>query len=304
MRLGLTIRRGLGGLLLGLAGLGVGRASASADALAVAVHARSVQPGELVLLTVTTPQPAASVPARAFGHHVPAYPTGPMTWQVLVAIDLDTAPGPYSAITDATLGTRRLETITPLDVHDKAFPTRQLSVADAFVNPPEAESKRIAAEAARLDALWHTDTPRRLWDGPFVRPVAEPANSAFGSRSIFNGQPRAPHGGADFLSPAGTPVHAPAGGIVVVAGALYYTGNTVVIDHGLGVYSMFAHFSAIDVHEGDRVTAGQVVGKVGATGRVTGPHLHWALRVSGARVDPLSALAVLGPGAAERPSRH
>jgi murein DD-endopeptidase MepM/ murein hydrolase activator NlpD len=292
------LRRGLVSLLIGLSGLRVGPVSAETDALAVAVHARSIQPGELVLLTVTTPEAAASVTARAFGHHLPAYAVGPTSWQVLVAIDLDIAPGAYSVITDATIGTRRLETITPLDVHDKAFPTRQLAVADAFVNPPETESKRIAAEAARLDALWHRDTPRRLWEGPFVRPVADPANSAFGSRSIFNGQPRAPHSGADFLSPAGTPVHAPAGGTVVVAGALYYTGNTVVIDHGLGVYSMFAHFSAIDVHEGDTVTAGQVVGKVGATGRVTGPHLHWALRVGTARVDPLSALAVLGPGTA------
>jgi murein DD-endopeptidase MepM/ murein hydrolase activator NlpD len=124
--------------------------------------------------------------------------------------------------------------------------------------------------------------------------VNDAANSAFGTRSIFNGQPRNAHGGADFLSPAGTAVHAPNAGRVLVARDLYYSGNTVIIDHGLGLFSMFAHLSAFDTREGDRVEAGAIVGRVGATGRVTGPHLHWAVRANGARVDPLSLLAVLG----------
>ena len=131
-----------------------------------------------------------------------------------------------------------------------------------------------------------------------MRPVPQEANSAFGTRSIFNGKPRNAHGGADFLSPAGTPIQAPNAGRIAIARNLYYSGNTVIIDHGLGLFSMLAHLSAIDVHEGDRVTAGQLLGRVGATGRVTGPHLHWAIRASGARVDPLSLLAVLGPPAA------
>ena len=117
---------------------------------------------------------------------------------------------------------------------------------------------------------------------------------SFGTRSIFNGHPRQPHGGTDFISPTGTPIHAPNSGRVVVASELYFTGNTVVIDHGLGVFSMLAHLSVMDVHVGDSVIAGQIVGQVGATGRVTGPHLHWAVRVGGARVDPLAVLAILG----------
>ena len=136
--------------------------------------------------------------------------------------------------------------------------------------------------------------PERLWKEPFVRPVPQAANSRFGTRSVYNGAARSPHGGADFLSPAGTPVKAPNAGRVAVARELYFTGNTVVIDHGLGLFSMLAHLSAIDVREGDLVTAGEVVGQVGATGRVTGPHLHWAVRAGGARVDPLAVLALLG----------
>ena len=139
-----------------------------------------------------------------------------------------------------------------------------------------------------------TPAPEPLWTAAFVRPVPQPANSAFGTRSIFNGKPRNAHGGADFLSPSGTPVHAPNAGRVAVARNLYFSGNTVVIDHGAGLFSMLAHFSAMDVAEGDRVEPGQVVGRVGATGRVTGPHLHWAVRADGARVDPLSLLALLG----------
>ena len=114
-----------------------------------------------------------------------------------------------------------------------------------------------------------------------------------GSRTILNGQPRSPHSGADFNSPAGTPIKAPNAGRVVLAGDRYFTGNTVMIDHGLTMFSLFAHLSEIDVHAGDSVKAGDVVGKVGSTGRVTGPHLHWSVRLNGARVDPLSLLAAL-----------
>jgi murein DD-endopeptidase MepM/ murein hydrolase activator NlpD len=144
-----------------------------------------------------------------------------------------------------------------------------------------------------LDQLWKASAPSRLWDGGWVRPVPDPANSAFGKRSVFNGQPRSPHSGADFMSAAGTPVTAPNAGRIVLAGARYFAGDTVVIDHGLGVFSLFAHLSAIDVRVGDTVKGGDVIGRVGATGRVTGPHLHWAVRVNGARVDPLSLLWAL-----------
>ena len=118
--------------------------------------------------------------------------------------------------------------------------------------------------------------------------------SGFGTRSVFNGQPRSPHSGADFRSPEGTPIKAPNAGRIVVARNMYFSGNTVVIDHGLGCFSLLAHLSAFDVHEGESVSAGQLIGRVGATGRVTGPHLHWAVRIANARVDPLSVLALLG----------
>jgi len=117
-------------------------------------------------------------------------------------------------------------------------------------------------------------------------------SGGFGTRSVFNGQPRSPHSGVDFGSKAGTPVVAPAGGVVTLAEPLFFTGSTVVIDHGLGLYSLLAHLSTFAVKEGERVRRGQVVGFAGATGRVTGPHLHWSVRLNGARVDPLSLIAL------------
>lgn len=127
-----------------------------------------------------------------------------------------------------------------------------------------------------------------------MRPVPQPTNSAFGTRSIFNGQPRGAHGGADFLSPAGTPIKAPNAGRVVLAKSLYYSGGTVIIDHGLGVFSFLCHMSKINAAVGDMVEPGTIVGLVGATGRVTGAHLHYTLRVGNARVDPLALFALLG----------
>jgi murein DD-endopeptidase MepM/ murein hydrolase activator NlpD len=209
---------------------------------------------------------------------------------VLIGVDLDVAPGVH-AVSVAAGGLRAAHDLT---VAPHRFPTRKLTVDPAFVTPPPEALPRIEREAREIAAIWENSSRAKLWDGAFLPPVPDPANSAFGTRSVFNGQPRSPHGGADFLSPAGRVVVAPNAGRVALAGDLYYTGGTVVIDHGLGLLSLFAHLSAVDVHEGDMVDAGGRVGLVGATGRVTGPHLHWAVRAGGARVDPLALLSVLG----------
>src|SRR5205823_9149362 len=134
--------------------------------------------------------------------------------------------------------------------------------------------ERIERDAAALREVWRSTAPERLWTDAFVRPVPGESVSRFGSRSVFNGRARNPHNGGDFLSPAGTPIHAPNAGRVALARDLYFSGNTIVIDHGLGVFSLLAHLSAFDVREGDTVAAGQVVGRVGATGRVTRSEEH------------------------------
>ena len=180
-----------------------------------------------------------------------------------------------------------------LTVTAKTFPTRRLTVDEKFVNPPQQVLARIQEESARVRAIFDTVTPRRYWSGSFSLPVPGPVISAFGKRSVYNGQPRSPHSGTDFQGATGTPIRAPNAGKVVLASALYYSGNTVILDHGLGLYSYFGHMSAFSVKEGDQVKPGEVLGKVGATGVVTGPHLHWSVRLAGTRVDPLSLIRVL-----------
>jgi murein DD-endopeptidase MepM/ murein hydrolase activator NlpD len=265
----------------------------------VSIRARSVQPGEVLLVTVTTAASDAPVRVQAFGREWPVYAVDRGRWRALVGIDLDTRPGHYVlAVKTASAAVEH-----PLDVERRVFPTRRLTVDPDLVNPPPEARERIARESRELEQIWHASASERLWTEIFAVPVPDQANSAFGTRSFYNGEARAPHGGADFLSPAGRPVKAPAAGRVVVADARYFTGNTVVIDHGMGLFSLLAHLSEIDVHPGDLVEGGVVVGKVGATGRVTGPHLHWTVRLDGARVDPLSLVYATGrPAPAAHPA--
>jgi murein DD-endopeptidase MepM/ murein hydrolase activator NlpD len=267
----------------------------AADVIQLATHARSIRQGEVVVFTATTSQPVDGMRARAFDRDLATYQLDATRWEALLGIDIDTKPGMYEVSFEATSAGITMTATTEVKVTPGEFGRRVLTVDGAFVNPPEPAIARIMREAAEIEQLWAQSEPRRLWDTGFVRPVPGRTNGAFGSRSIFNGQPRQPHGGADFLSPAGTPIHAPNSGRVVFARDLYFTGNTVVIDHGLGVFSLLAHLSVMDVHQGELVTRGQTIGRVGATGRVTGAHLHWAVRMNGARVDPLAVLATVGP---------
>ena len=281
-------------LALALATTCVATTANAADAIQVATTARSIRPGEVVLLTASTQEPLDALHVRAFDRDVATFRRDDRTWQALIGIDLGTKPGPYAVSFEGASGGRTVTMRTTVIVRARVFATRVLRVDDSFVNPPPALVARITDEAAELERLWTQSAPSRLWGDGFVRPVPGRANGAFGTRSIFNGERRQPHGGADFLSPAGTPIQAPNGGRVVLARDLYFTGNTVVIDHGLGVFSLLAHLSVVDVHVGDTVTRGDAIGLVGATGRVTGPHLHWAVRMNDARVDPLAVLAILG----------
>ena len=279
-------------LLAGVVTMAPIAAMRRADAIVVTA-ARAIQPGELVVLTVTTIKPVDEVHVQAFGRTLRAQRTAPTEWRALVGIDLETKPGRYDvSITAGPSPAGRLTHL--LTVLPKRFTTRTLRVDPSFVSPSPEALVRIKDDAERLSRVWMSSSEAPLWSGPFVPPVPNPANSAFGTRSVFNGQPRNPHSGADFLSPAGTPVKAPNAGRIALAGDLYFTGNTVVVDHGAGLFSLFAHLRTIAVHESDMVSTGTVVGEVGSTGRVTGPHLHWTVRANDARVDPLSLLAVLG----------
>lgn len=270
------------------------RQPAAPAALEIRHTARALQPGEIVTLRVTSPTPLRSLEAAAAGRTRPLWPEGAggMTWRGLIGLDVEVAAGSQRVVlTGVTRDGAPVTAGHTLVITPKQFAERHLRVDPRFSDPPASVRPRIAREAARLEAIFQTLTRTRTPDVPFAAPVPEAPNSRFGLRSFFNKQPRGRHNGVDFPSPAGTPVHAPAPGRIVLVDALYFTGNTVVIDHGYGVYTLFAHLERTAATAGADVARGDLVGYVGRTGRVTGPHLHWSLRLNGARVDPTSLMS-------------
>jgi murein DD-endopeptidase MepM/ murein hydrolase activator NlpD len=269
----------------------VAHAGTEASTLAVTVTARELAPGEVVRLDVHTTQPVAKVQVKVFDRAIPGTAVGHNIWRALVGIDLDTEPGEYPVAIEARTSDEGLLVAShSLEVVGKEFPTRRLRVAPKYVRPPGRVLARINRESAALHELFGTITPERLWRGPFELPIPGAVVSGFGVRSVFNGEARAPHSGADLRGRTGTPVRAPNAGRVVLVGSLYFTGRTIVVDHGEGLLSLFAHLSRTSVRRGEMVRRGEVIGAVGATGRVTGPHLHWTVRLQEARVDPLSLI--------------
>ncbi len=213
----------------------------------------------------------------------------------LLPVPLDMPPGLYPLPTavvaaDGTTHAFELE----LQVRHQPRPEESLTLPERMVSPSEpADLERIARDSLLLNDVFARQS-ERVWD-TFARPVAEPVSSVFGKRRLLNGQPRAPHSGTDFRSPAGTSVRALSSAQVVLVEELFYTGRTVVLDHGEGLFSVYAHLSASTVQAGEAVSVGEVIGKVGSTGRSTGPHLHLSVRLLGARVDPMLLLEALQP---------
>lgn len=254
------------------------------------VEARAFQPGELILLSVAghdaKAPPQASLSGRALDFFAgPA--TG--TWLAFAGLDLDVSTGAATLETFLRApGGKPARESRALHILDGGFPVAELSVNQKFVTPDKSDSERAEAESVRLHLLFSKTEEKRLFEGSFASPIPGARTARFGERRVFNGQPRAPHSGMDLRAKKGVPVRAPAAGRVLLADPLFYAGNTVILDHGLGLTSQYAHLSAIGVKPGDLVKKGQIIGKVGATGRVTGPHLHWAVKFRKARIDPFS----------------
>jgi murein DD-endopeptidase MepM/ murein hydrolase activator NlpD len=178
-------------------------------------------------------------------------------------------------------------------VEAKQYTEQHLTIANPkMVNPDPEDLTRIREESSRMRAQYELFTRELGSPMPFVQPVPGPLSSSFGRRRVLNGEPRSPHSGLDIAAPSGTPIESPAPGVVTLTGDFYFNGNTVFVDHGQGLITMICHLSRIDVAEGDRVDRGDVLGLVGATGRVTGPHLHWSVSMNGNRVDPVQLMGI------------
>ena len=209
-------------------------------------------------------------------------------WQALVGLPLH-----------AEVGEQQLEVNgnkLGFSIADKAYATQPLKVAPKFVNPDPQDAERIAREQALMQAAFarfSTPLPQQLL---MRQPTPGPLSSSFGLRRVFNGEARNPHSGLDIAAPTGTPVIAPLAGTVVVTGDFYYNGNTVIIDHGGGLLTLFCHLDRIDAKPAQIINTGDQLGTVGATGRVTGAHLHFSVSLNGARINP----ALFLPPAAAR----
>lgn len=252
--------------------------------------------GSLLEAEVRDPAPLADLKTEWTGHKPSLWPdaTRKDVQRALLGVDLEQAPGKYDLKLTAQLsGGESFACSVNVSVKAGKFPVEKLTVAKQFVEPNTEEVARANQERQHLREMFSTITTERLWKGSFRMPLDGARNAKnFGRRRVLNGEPGSPHTGVDFPAPAGTPIHAAQRGHVVLAGELFFSGNTVVIDHGLGVYTFYGHMESLAVAAGDTVEKGALLGKVGATGRVTGPHLHWGLTVNQARVNPLQILSL------------
>ena len=210
-------------------------------------------------------------------------------WITIIGADLDISVGDHPVrVTFGFADGRHERRDEVIRVEPISFPITRLTVEPRFVELSPEDLERSRRESRRLGEVFGRISSEILWDGSFVVPIPNAEGSNFGHRRVFNEQPRNPHSGADISAVAGTPIRSSNRGRVVDTGDYFFNGNTVIVDHGLGIYSVYLHLSRIDVAVGQLIDKGEVLGLVGATGRVTGPHLHWGFRVQNARVDPFS----------------
>jgi len=255
---------------------------------------RALEPGEVIMLSLKNSSSIDNVTVKFLDREYSLGKVG-SEWKSFILIGLDMAlkPASYNMKMFIRKADNEWEFFQKkIVVSRKEFPIKKLWVKEKFVTPPPEVHERISREAELLRIIYSVATPRWLGEGRFIFPVEGKVNPNFGERRIFNNKPRSPHSGLDVSSPQGTPVIASNSGEVVLARNLYFSGNTVIINHGYGLFTLYCHFSKIDVKRGNFVNKGDIIGRVGATGRVTGPHLHWGVRLLGTRIDPLSLLSL------------
>jgi murein DD-endopeptidase MepM/ murein hydrolase activator NlpD len=286
-----TPRRLLGaGLLVLLASLAE---ASSLPALQVVWQPARPRVSDVALLLVRGPGDGAVVEGSVGGRPVAFYRHAD-GHAALVGFDMELTPGRQPWRLEVREAGRRARTLRGhIEVAGRDFPVQRLTLPTPMVDLDPETERRAVAEGDTLRALYRTVTPERLWRGAFARPLAgDEPGTAFGSRRVINGQPRSPHAGADYAAARGTPVTAVNDGRVALVGEYFFPGRLVVIDHGLGLYTLYFHLDEIRVEIGERVVRGQPVGTVGSTGRVTGPHLHFGVQLGPARIDPERLLAL------------
>ena len=246
-------------------------------ALAMAVPEHSPWPGGIAIIDVGPASAAA--PEVYFDNRPVLIMRRDGNWQAVVGVPLS-----HDA---KNLMLRTGDDVLTIDVTEHAYREQRLTVTNrSYVTPDQAQLDRIGRERKIIDTALGNYRPLDIDDIELAEPVAGPRSSSFGLRRFFNDQPRSPHKGMDIAAVEGAPIAAPREGVVTATGDYFFNGNTVILDHGQGFVTMYCHLSSIDVEEGQPLEAGETIGKVGATGRVTGPHLHFGTYLNGTAVDP------------------
>ncbi len=205
-------------------------------------------------------------------------------WIGFLGVDLTAGPGRNDVV--VKMSDSGPEQRLNMEIREKDYGVRNLTLPQNMVDLDAETLARVRKETAVTNALWEAEPSSPLWDGSFMKPVPGEVIGPFGRRSVINGHPRSPHTGVDLRGKKGTPIKAINDGRVVLTGDHFFSGLFVVIDHGGGIQSMYFHMDKIQVQQGEMVEKGAIIGSVGSTGRATGPHLHWGVRVNGARIDP------------------
>jgi len=247
-----------------------------------------ISKGDLILIRIKA-EKGEKVRFKWRGKEISLIPDPDGTsWRGFLAADLNLKSGRYKAlVTVSPLGYKKQ---LDIEVVDKDYGVRNLTLPEAMVTLDEETLKRVSKESDIINGLWRLPASAAVWSGSFLRPIDGEVVGTFGTGSIINNQPRSPHTGVDLKGEEGTPIKAVNDGKVILICDHFFTGKSIFLDHGTDIISMYFHLQEIDVKEGDMVRKGQIIGLVGSTGRVTGPHLHWGMRINGARINPLSLI--------------
>jgi murein DD-endopeptidase MepM/ murein hydrolase activator NlpD len=241
----------------------------------------SRRPGGVAIIDVGSA--ALAMPAVRFNDRPVLVMRDADRWKAVVGIPLDTRPGPVTVTANGV--------DVKVSVNEHAYAEQRLTVTNqSYVTPDQAQLDRIGRERKIIDGALNNFREVPVTGIDLEAPVDGPRSSSFGKRRFFNDQPRAPHKGMDISANQGVPIKAPRDGVVTATGDYFFNGNTVLIDHGQGYVTMYCHLSEISAEEGQAIAAGETIGKVGATGRVTGPHLHFGTYLNGTAVDPAIVL--------------
>lgn len=269
-------------------------ALSDAEESATIAAPREIGTGEISLITIKTNNRCKMPLIRFSGKDYICFKTEKNgIFHSMIAAPLTIKPGPTHLEVFCQDEKKPVATASIM-VKKKKYPEEHLKVAKKMVNFDPATLKRVLSDQKAVKRACADTTPHRYWTSPFIWPVNSKILSPFGLRRFFNEEPRSPHSGIDLRAKKGTPIHAANDGRVALARDCYLSGNTLVIDHGAGLYTLYAHLSEIDVKKGEMVKKGDTIGLAGSTGRATGPHLHWGVSLEGDRVDPESLMKVAG----------